>query len=208
MRFDRVVQGGNVVTPGGSFTGDIGIRGEKIVALGVDLDAAGAEVTDARGHHVIPGVLDVHVHLELPFCGTVSADDYRTGTRAGARSRAIVVGRHRAAEGELQVDVYVEHAGNHMVPPRVGHLGARRVEVHAERYDLLAPDADVAREAPAGSDDVAALYHSIESHFRWVVWRSVVSCSHTGDRTSSRRPGPDQAQVRSALTPLSGVRPG
>jgi dihydropyrimidinase len=42
-------------------------------------------VIDARGHHVIPGVLDVHVHLELPFCGTVSADDYRSGTRAGAR---------------------------------------------------------------------------------------------------------------------------
>ena len=91
MRFDRVVQGGNVVTPGGSFTGDIGIRGEKIVALGVDLDAAGAEVTDARGHHVIPGVLDVHVHLELPFCGTVSADDYRTGTRAGARGGVTTV---------------------------------------------------------------------------------------------------------------------
>ena len=43
------------------------------------------KVIDANGHHVIPGVLDVHVHLELPFCGTVSADDYRTGTRAGAR---------------------------------------------------------------------------------------------------------------------------
>jgi dihydropyrimidinase len=85
MRFDRIVQGGNVVTPGGAFTGDVGIVGEKIAALGAGLDTAGAEVIDARGHHVIPGVLDVHVHLELPFCGTTSADDYRTGTRAGAR---------------------------------------------------------------------------------------------------------------------------
>ena len=91
MRFDRVVKGGNVVTPGGSFTGDIGIQGEKIAALGVDLDATGADVIDARGHHVIPGVLDVHVHLELPFCGTVSADDYRTGTRAGARGGVTTV---------------------------------------------------------------------------------------------------------------------
>ena len=85
MRFDRVVTGGNVVTPAGSFTGDIGIVGEKIVALGAKLDRDGAHVIDATGHHVIPGVLDVHVHLALPFCGTTSADDYRTGTRAGAR---------------------------------------------------------------------------------------------------------------------------
>ena len=91
MRFDRVVTGGNVVAPGGSFTGDVGIVGEKIAALGVGLDTAGAEVIDATGHHVIPGVLDVHVHLELPFCGTVSADDYRSGTRAGARGGVTTV---------------------------------------------------------------------------------------------------------------------
>jgi dihydropyrimidinase len=85
MKFDRVIQNGNVVTPGGSFTGDVGIVGEKIAALGAGLDTAGAQVIDATGHHVIPGVLDVHVHLELPFCGTVSSDDYRSGTRAAAR---------------------------------------------------------------------------------------------------------------------------
>jgi len=90
-RFDTVVQGGNVVTPAGSFTGDIGIKGERIAALGDQLDTAGATVIDAKGHHVIPGVLDVHVHLELPFCGTVSADDYRSGTRAAARGGVTTV---------------------------------------------------------------------------------------------------------------------
>src|SRR5689334_1577703 len=85
MRFDTVIKNGNVITPAGAFRGDVGISGEKIAALGTELDAAGAKVVDAAGHHVIPGVLDVHVHLELPFCGTVSADDYRSGTRAGAR---------------------------------------------------------------------------------------------------------------------------
>ncbi|GAC1516242.1 MAG: dihydropyrimidinase [Gemmatimonadaceae bacterium] len=85
MTFDRVVKGGHVVTPGGSFTGDVGIIGEKIAALGADLETDGADVVDAVGHHVIPGVLDVHVHLELPFCGTVSSDDYLSGTRAAAR---------------------------------------------------------------------------------------------------------------------------
>jgi len=85
-KFDTVVKGGNVVTPAGIFTGDVGISGEKISALGINLEAdKGTKVIDASGHHVIPGVLDVHVHLELPFMGAVSADDYRTGTRAGAR---------------------------------------------------------------------------------------------------------------------------
>src|SRR5215207_8655573 len=85
MQLDTVVKGGTVVTPGGTFVGDVGIAGEKIAALGSALDAPGAKTIDAAGHYVIPGVLDVHVHLELPFCGAVSADDYRTGTRAGAR---------------------------------------------------------------------------------------------------------------------------
>ncbi len=85
MSFTRVVRGGTVVTPEGTFVGDVGIEGERITAVGADLNASGADVIDATGHYVIPGVLDVHVHLELPFCGTVSADDYRSGTRAGAR---------------------------------------------------------------------------------------------------------------------------
>jgi dihydroorotase-like cyclic amidohydrolase len=59
MKFDRVVTGGNVVTPGGDFVGDVGIIGEKIAAIGEALDTAGADVVDAAGHHVIPGVLGV-----------------------------------------------------------------------------------------------------------------------------------------------------
>jgi dihydropyrimidinase len=92
MRLDRIVKGGTVVTPAGTFVGDVGIAGEKVTALGGDLEAGpGTDVIDATGHHVLPGILDVHVHLELPFCGTVSADDYRTGTRAGARGGVTTV---------------------------------------------------------------------------------------------------------------------
>jgi dihydropyrimidinase len=85
LKFDTIVRGGNVVTPDGTKVADVGISGERITAIGNKLDADGAKIIDATGHHVIPGVLDVHVHLELPFMGAVSADDYRTGTRAGAR---------------------------------------------------------------------------------------------------------------------------
>ena len=91
MKFDKVITGGTVVTPSGTIEADIGIAGDKIEAIGTDLstdlgDAAnGASLIDATGHYVIPGVLDVHVHLALPFCGTVSSDDYLSGTRAAAR---------------------------------------------------------------------------------------------------------------------------
>jgi dihydropyrimidinase len=85
MSYSRVVTGGSIVTPAGIVTGDVAIEGERIAAIGPGLAVDGADVIDATGHYVIPGVLDVHVHLELPFCGTVSSDDYRSGTRAAAR---------------------------------------------------------------------------------------------------------------------------
>jgi len=92
VNFDTIVKGGNVVTPRGTGTTDIGISGEKISAIGPGLEASpGTKIIDAKDHHVIPGVLDVHVHLELPFMGAVSADDYRTGTRAGARGGVTTV---------------------------------------------------------------------------------------------------------------------
>ncbi|MEJ7760348.1 MAG: dihydropyrimidinase [Gemmatimonadaceae bacterium] len=86
MEFESIVRGGNVVTPSGTRVTDIGIIGGSIAAIGSNLvPSATTRIIDASGHHVLPGALDVHVHLELPFCGTVSSDDYRTGTRAAAR---------------------------------------------------------------------------------------------------------------------------
>lgn len=83
--FDKIIKNGKVVTPTGIVKADVGIKGEKIAAIAEELPSVGTEVINAAGHLVIPGVLDVHVHLELPFCGTVSSDDYHSGTRAGAR---------------------------------------------------------------------------------------------------------------------------
>lgn len=87
MSFDMIIKNGKVVTPAGVVTTDIGVRGERIAAIGESLadQAPGATIVDASDHYVLPGIIDAHVHLELPFCGTVSSDDYRTGTRAGAR---------------------------------------------------------------------------------------------------------------------------
>ncbi len=123
MAIDRIIAGGTVVTPEGAVTADIAIEGEKIAAIAAGLagDGADAEIIDAADHVVLPGVVDVHVHLDLPFCGTVSSDDYRSGTRAGARGgvttlidfaipygddslAAAVDNWHRKAEGKALID--------------------------------------------------------------------------------------------------------
>ena len=84
MRFDTVIKNGTVYTAIDTYESDIGIRGEKITAIGQNLEPDGAKVINAKGKMVIPGGIDVHVHLQLPFCGTVSSDDFYTGTKAAA----------------------------------------------------------------------------------------------------------------------------
>ena len=79
-----LIQNGTLVTSIDKTVGDILCRNGKIVAIGKDLDAAADDhVIDASGQLVIPGGIDPHVHMELPFMGTVSADDFETGTAAG-----------------------------------------------------------------------------------------------------------------------------
>ena len=74
--------GGTVVTADGSFGADVLVEGEKIVAVGTDLSADGAEAVDASGKLVMPGFIDAHTHMDMPFGGTVTADDWATGTAA------------------------------------------------------------------------------------------------------------------------------
>lgn len=78
-----IIKGGTVVTAADVCVTDIRIEGEIITAIGKDLPAAkDDEVISAAGQYVFPGGIDVHTHFELPFMGTVSADDFKTGTRA------------------------------------------------------------------------------------------------------------------------------
>lgn len=79
---DLLVKGGTVVTATESFVADVAVDGGKIVAIGKDLDVAADKTVDATGKLVLPGALDAHTHLQMPFGGTVSADSYLSGTRA------------------------------------------------------------------------------------------------------------------------------
>ena len=78
-----LVQGGTVVTAADSSQADVLIDGEEIVAVG-SLGEVDAELIDATGCYVLPGLIDNHTHMAMPFGGTHSIDDYDTGTRAAA----------------------------------------------------------------------------------------------------------------------------
>jgi dihydropyrimidinase len=78
---------GTIVTADGSYRGDVLVDGEMIVQIGTDLAAAGVtadQAIDATGKWVMPGAIDVHTHMKLPFGGTFAKDDFETGTRAAA----------------------------------------------------------------------------------------------------------------------------
>src|SRR5437870_814892 len=93
MAYNTIIANGTVVSAEGQEQADVAIQGETIAAVskGLARSASGATVIDAAGKYVMPGALDVHVHLELPFCGTVSSDDWNTGTRAAARGGVTTV---------------------------------------------------------------------------------------------------------------------
>ncbi len=80
-----LIKNGKVVTEREILSADLLIEDEKIARIEPELKADGqTEVIDANGLYVLPGGIDVHVHLDLPMAGTVSADDHYTGTRAAA----------------------------------------------------------------------------------------------------------------------------
>jgi len=79
----KLIKGGTVVTADVTFKADVFTQHGKIVAIGEKLDVAPDHVLDASGCYVMPGGIDPHTHMEMPFMGTHSADDFLSGTRAG-----------------------------------------------------------------------------------------------------------------------------
>ncbi|MGG3642864.1 dihydropyrimidinase [Bacillus gobiensis] len=80
----KLIKGGTIVTASDMYEADVLIEDEKIAAIGTDLDTEEAEIIDATGNYLFPGGIDPHTHLDMPFGGTVTCDDFESGTIAAA----------------------------------------------------------------------------------------------------------------------------
>ena len=116
-----LIRNGRIVTAVDDYKADILIEGETVSVIGAKLDMEVDRVIDASGKLVIPGGIDPHTHMELPFGGTESSDDFRTGTIAAAhggttsiidfavqyKGESLIQGLdnwHRKAEGKCAID--------------------------------------------------------------------------------------------------------
>jgi dihydropyrimidinase len=79
-----LIKNGTVVTASDRYRGDVLVEDEKVAVIGMALDLHADTIIDASGKYVLPGGIDVHTHLDMPFGGTTSADDFESGTRAAA----------------------------------------------------------------------------------------------------------------------------
>ena len=79
-----LIKNGRVITAVDDYMGDVFIENETVSLIGKSLEMEADEVIDASGKYLFPGGLDPHTHLDMPFGGTVSADDFETGTLAAA----------------------------------------------------------------------------------------------------------------------------
>jgi len=91
IKMSILIKNGQLVTASETYIADIFMKGEQIVAIGKDLNYTADKVIDASGKLVFPGGIDPHVHLDMPFMGTYSSDDYETGTRAALHGGTTMV---------------------------------------------------------------------------------------------------------------------
>ena len=116
-----LIRNGRIITAVDDYNADILIEGEVVSVIGAKLDMEADVTIDAGGKLVIPGGIDPHTHMELPFGGTTAADDFRTGTIAAAHGGTTTIidfavqykgesllqgvdNWHKKAEGKCAID--------------------------------------------------------------------------------------------------------
>jgi dihydropyrimidinase len=104
---ELLIRGGRITTSARSYKADILCRGGVIAEIGEDLKSADAQIVDAEGALVIPGGIDPHTHMELPFMGTVASEDFFTGTAAGfAGGNTMIIDFVIPGPGDSLLDAY------------------------------------------------------------------------------------------------------
>ena len=86
-----LLKGGRVVSGSGVTTADVLLEGETIAAVGPNLAADGAETVDCTDKLLFPGFIDAHTHFDMEVAGTITADDFTTGSRAALRGGTTTV---------------------------------------------------------------------------------------------------------------------
>src|SRR6201996_5120553 len=139
-----LIQDGTVVTAERTEKVDILIEGGTVAEVRANIDPAGHTVVNATGLFVLPGGIDAHTHMDMPFGGTTSADDFLTGTRAaaiggtttivdfaiqarGTRMRDALDTWWKKAEGKACIDY-----GLHMIVTDLGNAGLEDMDEMVE----------------------------------------------------------------------------
>jgi dihydropyrimidinase len=95
-----LIKNGTIVTATDRYVGDVFVEGEKITTIGSSLTMQADRAIDAKGKYVLPGGIDVHTHMDMPFGGTTSADDFESGTIAAAfGGTTTIVGLRDSVQG-------------------------------------------------------------------------------------------------------------
>src|SRR4051794_24118174 len=79
-----LIRGGRVVTAADDYVADVFVEGERVALIGADLDVSAERTIEAAGKYVLPGCIDPHTHLDMPFGGTVTIDDFESGQGSAA----------------------------------------------------------------------------------------------------------------------------
>src|SRR2546423_15675214 len=95
-----LIKGGRILTAADDYVGDVYVEGERISLIGESLDVQADKVIDAAGKYLLPGCVDPHTHLDMPFGGTTTNDDVESGQTPaafGAATRTLDFPFQRAA---------------------------------------------------------------------------------------------------------------
>ena len=115
-----LIRNGTVVNADQTLKADVLCEGGKIVAVGADLPVpADAEVIDAEGQYVMPGGIDPHTHMQFPFMGTVTTEDFFTGTSAAAAGGTTMI-----------IDFVIPNPQQNLLPRRRDLVGSIRLRRH------------------------------------------------------------------------------
>src|SRR5918996_5228594 len=132
-----LISGGTIVNADASTPADVLVDGERIALIGSGLEVTADRTIDASGKWVIPGAIDVHTHMELPFGGTFAKDTFETGTRAAAFGGTTTI-IDFAVQGKGQalregLDAWHAKAGSPSTPTRPTRPPAARRSWRARR---------------------------------------------------------------------------